>query len=356
MAEPQAVISRPARATVFLVATVTPGHEDTVRGLLEDVSGLRRSVSFRAPDDDLGCVVGIGSAVWDRLFGGPRPRELHPFVELTGRRHRAPATPGDLLFHLRARRQDLCFELARLILERLDGAVTVVDEVHGFKYFDERDLLGFVDGSENPEGPAAVDAVVVGDEDPAFAGGSYVIVQKYLHDLRTWNALPSDEQERVIGRTKLDNTEFPDELKPADSHVARNTITDADGEELKIVRENMPFGTLGEGEFGTFFIGYARTPEVTEQMLRNMFLGDDRASHDRILDFSTAITGCLFHVPPAGFLDDLPAAPGERETDEDAADPAAAPGEAAPGSAAANGERGAADGSLGIGSLKGART
>jgi Dyp-type peroxidase family len=345
LAEPQAVISRPAGATVFLVVAVTPGHEDTVRALLEDVSGLRRSVAFRAPGDDLDCVVGIGSAAWDRLFDGPRPQHLHPFTELTGKRHRAPATPGDLLFHVRARRADLCFELARLIVERLDGAVTVVDEVHGFKYFDNRDLLGFVDGSENPEGRPAADAVLVGDEDPAFAGGSYVIVQKYLHDLRTWNTLPSDEQEKVIGRTKLANVELPDDVKPADSHVALNTITGEDGDERRIVRENMPFGSLGQGEFGTFFIGYARTPEVTEQMLRNMFLGDGRASHDRILDFSTAITGCLFHVPTADFLDDLPAAPGERAADRPAT----------PGLPAASGERAAADGSLGIGSLKGVR-
>ncbi|MFJ6833651.1 Dyp-type peroxidase [Streptomyces sp. NPDC091209] len=344
MAEPQAVVSRPAGATVFLVVTVTPGHEGTVRGLLEDVSGLRRSVAFRAPGGDLGCVVGIGSAAWDRLFSGPRPQQLHPFVELAGKRHRAPSTPGDLLFHLRARRTDLCFELARLIVERLDGAVTVVDEVHGFKYFDDRDLLGFVDGSENPEGRPAADAVIVGDEDPAFEGGSYVIVQKYLHDLRTWNALPSDEQEKVIGRTKLANVELPDDVKPADSHVALNTITGEDGAERKIVRENMPFGTLGEGEFGTYFIGYARTPEVTEQMLRNMFLGDGSAPHDRILDFSTAITGCLFHVPTVDFLDELPAAPGERAADER---PAELP--------TASGERAAADGSLGIGSLKGVR-
>ncbi|WP_406374988.1 Dyp-type peroxidase [Streptomyces sp. NBC_00647] len=348
MAEPQAVISRPARATVFLVVTVTPGHEETVRGLLEDVSGLRRSVAFRAPGDELGCVVGIGSAAWDGLFSGPRPQELHPFVELTGKRHRAPSTPGDLLFHLRARRMDLCFELARLIVERLDGAVTVVDEVHGFKYFDERDLLGFVDGSENPEGRPATEAVIVGDEDPAFEGGSYVIIQKYLHDLRTWNALPSDEQEKVIGRTKLANVELPDDVKPADSHVALNTVTDENGDERKIVRENMPFGTLGEGEFGTFFIGYARTPEVTEQMLRNMFLGDGRAPHDRILDFSTAITGCLFHVPTVDFLDDLPAAPGERAADLPAGSDATAAG-----LPAGSGEP-AADGSLGIGSLKGA--
>ncbi|SOD91268.1 Dyp-type peroxidase [Streptomyces sp. Ag109_G2-15] len=310
MPESQAVVVEPTRATVFLVVTVDPGGEGAVRDLLEDVSGLRRSVAFRAPDDRLTCVVGIGSEAWDRLFGGPRPRELHPFAELNGARHHAPATPGDLLFHVRARRMDLCFELARLVMERLRGAVTVVDEVHAFKYFDERDLLGFVDGSENPEGQVAADAVFIGDEDPDFTGGSYVIVQKYLHDMTAWNALPPDRQEKVIGRTKLANVELPDDIKPADSHVALNTITDENGDERKIVRENMPFGSLAEGAFGTYFIGYARTPDVTEQMLRHMFLGDGRAPYDRILDYSTATTGCLFHVPTVTFLDDLPAAPG----------------------------------------------
>ncbi|MEU3983258.1 Dyp-type peroxidase [Streptomyces sp. NPDC026672] len=323
----QDVVVAPARAALFLVGVVVPGREDVVRDLLEDLSGLRRSVSFRAPAEELTCVVGIGSAVWDRLFSGPRPQGLHPFVELAGERHRAPATPGDLLFHVRARRMDLCFELARLIGDRLAHAVTVVDEVHAFKYFDERDLLGFVDGSENPEGRLAADSVYVGDEDPAFEGGSYVIVQKYLHDMAAWNALPADEQDRVIGRTKFANVELPDDVKPADSHVALTTVTDGNGDERKIVRENMPFGSVGDGALGTYFIGYARTPDVTEQMLRNMFLGDGTASHDRILDFSTALTGCLFHVPTATFLDDLPPAP----------------------------DGSVATGGLGIGSLKGAR-
>ncbi|MFF2650799.1 Dyp-type peroxidase [Streptomyces sp. NPDC058045] len=324
--ESQAVIEAPAKAAVFLVATIAPGGEDTVRGLLEDLSALRRSVAFRAPDDHLTCVTGIGSAAWDRLFTGPRPRDLHPFVPLAGARHTAPSTPGDLLFHLRSRRTDLCFELARLITDRLRGAVRVEDEVHGFKYFDERDLLGFVDGSENPEGRLAEASVFVGGEDPDFTGGSYVIVQKYLHDLTTWHALPTEEQDRVIGRRKHDNVELPDAVKPADSHVALNTITGEDGTERKIVRDNMAFGTLGSDEFGTYFIGYSHTPDVTEQMLRNMFLGDGDATHDRILDFSTPVTGCLFHVPTEDFLDALPPAP-----------------------AAA-----AADGSLGIGGLKGA--
>jgi putative iron-dependent peroxidase len=184
----------------------------------------------------------------------------------------------------------------------------VVDEVHGFKSFDERDLLGFVDGTENPEGGPARAAVLIGDEDPEFAGGSYVIVQNYLHDLASWDALPVEDQERAIGRTKLSDIELPDEVKPDDSHVALNTIVDADGEERQIMRFNMPFGRVGTGDFGTYFIGYARNPDVIEEMLSNMFLGKPPGTYDRILDFSTAVTGNLFFVPSADFLDDPPQA------------------------------------------------
>lgn len=310
---PQAVLSPLTNSAVFLVVTVDPGGEPVVRELLTDLSGLVRAVGFRVPEGELTCVTGIGSEVWDRLFTGPRPAELHPFREVTGARHTAPATPGDLLFHIRARQTDLCFELATQLMDRLRGAVTVRDEVSGFKYFDERDLLGFVDGTENPTGPAANTAVIIGDtdpdQDPDFTGGSYVVVQKYLHDLPGWNALPVETQERAVGRHKLSDIELPDDLKPADSHVALTTITDPDGTERQILRSNMPFGAPGRGEFGTYFIGYSRTPSVIEHMLENMFIGNPPGSHDRLLDFSTAVTGTLFHVPTTDFLDDPPAAP-----------------------------------------------
>ena len=214
------------------------------------------------------------------------------------------STPGDLLFHIRAHRLDLCFELAQRLIDRLVGLVTIIDEVHGFRSFDERDLLGFVDGTENPEGARGARAVTIADDDPAFAGGSYVIVQKYLHDL-PWDALPVEEQERAIGRTKLNDIELPDDVKPANSHVALNTIVDEDGEERDIVRFNMPFGRVSDAEFGTYFIGYARDPDVIEQMLRNMFIGDPPGNYDRILDFSTAVTGNLFFVPTVDLLDGL---------------------------------------------------
>jgi putative iron-dependent peroxidase len=293
-------------AAIFLVVIADEGAEDDVRDLLSEVAGLTRSVGFRIPEGALTCVVGIGSALWDRLFGAPRPAGLHPFTEIIGAEHTAGSTPGDLLFHLRARRLDLCFELAGQLMARLTGRARVVDEVHGFKYFDQRDLLGFVDGTENPVGAKAAAAVTIGDEDPEFAGGSYVIVQKYLHDLTSWNALPVAEQEGIIGRTKLSDIELADEVKPSNSHVALNTIVGPGGEQRQIVRDNMAFGTVGEGEFGTYFIGYASSPDVIEQMLTHMFVGDPPGNYDRILDFSTPVTGGLFFVPSAEFLDDPP--------------------------------------------------
>lgn len=303
---PQLVLSPLTSAAIFLVATIDPGGEAVTRDVLSQVSSLQRAVGFRAePDGRLSCVTGIGSQAWDRLFTGSRPAQLHPFRALEGPVHRAVSTPGDLLFHIRAARLDLCFALATEIMARLGGAVTVRDEVHGFQYLDKRDLLGFVDGTENPTGPGASAAVLVGDEDPEFAGGSYVIVQKYVHDLDAWNALPVETQEKIIGRTKLNDIELDDDVKPADSHIALTSLTDADGTEHEILRDNMPFGTVGRGEFGTYFIGYARTPTVTETMLERMFLGAPGAAHDRILDFSTPLTGCLFHVPTVDFLENL---------------------------------------------------
>jgi putative iron-dependent peroxidase len=301
--EPQDILTPLTEAAIFLIATVEPGGEEGIPDLLSDVNGLRRSVGFRIPEAQLTCVVGIGADAWDRLFDSPRPVGLHPFPGFAGTRHRAPATPGDLLFHIRAHRLDLCFELAHRLADRLAGYGHVVDEVHGFRSFDERDLLGFVDGTENPEGIAARRSVLIGDEDPAFAGGSYVIVQKYVHDLEAWDALTVEEQERAIGRTKLDDIEFADELKPPDSHVALNTVVDEDGNEHQIMRFNMPFGNVGVAEFGTYFIGYARNPDVIEQMLTNMFVGNPPGTTDRILDFSTALTGNLFFLPSVDMLD-----------------------------------------------------
>ncbi|HUO37021.1 MAG TPA: Dyp-type peroxidase [Mycobacterium sp.] len=303
---PQPVLAPLTPAAIFLVATIDEGGEAAVHDGLTELSGLVRAVGFRDPIKRLSLVTSIGSHAWNRLFSGPRPAGLHPFVELDGPRHRAPATPGDVLFHIRAEVMDVCFELAGQVLKAMSGALTVVDEVHGFRFFDNRDLLGFVDGTENPDGPLAAAATHIGDEDPDFAGSCYVHVQKYVHDMTAWNSLSVTEQELVIGRTKLDDIELDDDAKPANSHLALNVIEDADGNELKIMRYNMPFGEVGKSEFGTYYIAYSRDPAVTERMLRNMFLGDPPGNTDRILDFSTAVTGGLFFTPTVDFLDDPP--------------------------------------------------
>ena len=340
---PQAVVGVLTRAAIFIVATVNSGgaSRDAVRSFCGDLPALLRAVGFRDIEGNLSCVMGIGSEAWDRLFGQPRPAELHPFREFKAGSRHAVATPGDLLFHIRAKRTDLCFELATQIMTRLGEAVAVIDEVHGFRYFDDRDIIGFVDGTENPTAQTAIDAVYLGAEDARFAGGSYVIVQKYLHDMAGWNALSTEAQERIIGRTKLSDIELDDAVKATCAHNALTTIVE-DGKEIKIVRDNMPFGRVGDQEFGTYFIGYARSPRTIEQMLENMFVGRPPGNYDRLLDFSVAKTGNLFFVPSATFLENV----GD-EAPPAGQDPSDAPAAAAPQPAQKR------DGSLGIGSLKG---
>src|SRR5579863_9871430 len=343
---PQLVSSPLTKVAIFLVVTINPGeeHRASVLSLCADLSALLRAVGFRALDGALSCIMGFGSDAWDRLFGLPRPAELHPFNEIrSGQRH-AVSTEGDLIFHIRAKRMDLCFELATQIMARLKGAVRAVDEVQGFRYFDERDVLGFVDGTENPTGNAATDAVMIGSEDPAFAGGSYVIVQKYLHNLDAWNSLPTEAQEKIIGRSKVSDIELDDSVKPPSAHNAL-TVIEKNGMEVKILRDNMPFGSPGSGEFGTYFIGYSRTPRTIELMLENMFIGRPPGNYDRILDFSRAVTGNLFFVPSATFLENVTEDQPVKDQPENA-EPSTSP--ASPRSTPS-----VRDGSLGIGSLKG---
>ena len=346
----QAVDAPLTRAAIFLVVSVNPGSENraTLRSFCGDFAALVRAVDFRDLEGGLSCVMGVGPSTWDQLFGAPRPAELHPFREIRAGTRHAVSTPGDLLFHIRAKRMDLCFEMATQILARIGSAVSPVDEVQGFRYFDDRDLLGFVDGTENPRGAAATAAVLIGDEDPVFSGGSYVIIQKYLHDLTAWNALSTEMQERIIGRHKLSDIELSDAVKPTSAHSALTTIVE-NGKEMKILRDNMPFGRPTHGEFGTYFIGYSRSPRTTEQMIENMFVGRPPGNYDRLLDFSRAVTGNLFFVPSATFLEELADVPptdeissNEQPSNRDEisshADTLTPP---------------TRDGSLGIGSLKG---
>ncbi|MFE5777397.1 Dyp-type peroxidase [Brachybacterium sp. NPDC056505] len=366
---PQRILRPLTESAIFLVLTIDEGGEDGVREVLDGFTGTLRTVRSRIIAADLGCVAGIGARAWPRLFSGPAPNGLRTFPALSGKVHDAPSTPGDLLFHIRAHRMDMCFELAGQLMRQLRPFTTVQDEVHGFRYFDSRDVIGFVDGTENPEGREAQQFVLLDeDADPDFVGGSYVTVQKYVHDMGGWEQLAVEHQADAIGRHKWDNVEMDDETKPADSHTALTVIEDADGTQLKIVRDNMPFGSAAADEFGTYFIGYSRDLDVTEQMLRNMFLGDpEGTNHDRLLDFSTALTGTHFFVPALDFLDDIPPAredgadggegadgdEGADGGDEPRADAGADPsGPSRSSDPATPASPGPAEGSLGIGALE----
>ncbi len=344
--EPQTIDAPLTRHAVFLVLTVAPGSDplDAVRSVLSDVDGLVKTVGFRDLGASFTCTVGIGAAIWPGLTGLPLPRELHEFTTITGARHTAPSTPGDLLFHIRSDRQDLCYEFERLLLEALGDAVAVADETIGFRYLDTRDLLGFVDGTANPVGHHLPESTLVGEEDPAAAGGSYVVVQKYLHPLASWHALTTEQQEAIIGRRKADNVELDDAESGQKAHKTLATIVDDAGVEHDILRDNMPFGSPGTATFGTYFIGYSRELWVVERMLERMFIGDPPGLHDRLLDFSEAVTGSVFFAPSAEALANLGSP--------------APTGTGTPAPVDETGPAGAGTGSLGLGlgGLRGTRT
>lgn len=297
----QDIVQAPRKSAIFLTLCIKNGREADTLGGLASISGLTNAVDFRAPEAGLTCVTGIGADFWDRALGVDKPEGLHPFREIQGT-YTAPSTPGDIFFHLRAQEFDRCFELARRIMTAFGDAVASSDEVQAFRYMDNRDPLGFVDGTESPEGHAAAEAGLI--PDGPWSGGSYIVAQKYTHDMHAWDSLPVEEQEKTIGRTKYDDIEFDEDKKPHNSHVALNSIKDADGNALEIVRDNLAFGSAA-GDQGTFFMSYAADVRVTELMLRRMFIGEPRGNYDRILDFSTARTGGNFFAPPQAFLDDI---------------------------------------------------
>jgi putative iron-dependent peroxidase len=305
---PQDIAHRPGESAIFIILGL-PDYakaQAPVKDFLGKAPALVRSLANRFPDLGISLNLGFGAQAWTGLFPNrPKPKELKPFEEIKGQKHVAVSTPGDLFFHLRASRLDVIVELASFISADLAEVSVPIDETHGFRYLDSRAIIGFVDGTENPEAEAALKAAAIGEEDPEFIGGSYAMTQKYLHDLTAWNQLPVEEQEKVIGRRKYDDRELTDEAKPDNAHNVVTNISSEDGEELKIVRANIAFANPSKGEYGTYFIGYAGTFSTTKRMLENMFVGNPIGNTDRLLEYSRAISGTLFFVPSKDLLAEL---------------------------------------------------
>ncbi|WP_292009832.1 Dyp-type peroxidase [Chryseobacterium sp.] len=306
MSDSQNVTDYPNANTIFMVWKLNdnPQLKENFQRLCALVLNLNNSVLNRFPDSRASCIMGIGYEAWKMLdLPTPMPKELSNFEAIKGDKHIAVSTPGDLHFHIRADNKSICFDMAIEISNILNPVAQSILEVHGFKYWDARSILGFVDGTENPHGEDRDYFGKIGDEDAEYKGGSYLFTQKYIHDMKAWKNLSTEEQEKVIGRSKENDIEMADEVKPSNSHIALANIEGENGEELKIIRDNMPFGNPSTNEFGTYFIAYASTFSTVQKMLVNMFIGNPPGNYDRILDFSTAVTGTLFFVPTRDMLD-----------------------------------------------------
>lgn len=308
--ESQDITDYPNNNTIFSVwkfkegAVVKPVFE-RLCGLMEN---LDHSFKIRVPEGHISCVMAVGFNTWRKLgLPEPLPKELENFEEIKGNRHTAVSTPGDLHFHMRSTYMAMCIDMQSEISKLLAPVADCLEEVHGFRYWNGRSILGFVDGTENPMGAERELFGLVGDEDPVYKGGSYLFVQKYLHNLQAWESLSTEEQEKVFGRYKMNDIEMTDDVKPKNAHSALTGIEDANGNDLKILRDNMPFAIPSKNEFGTYFIAYANKFSTIKKMLENMFIGNPPGNYDRLLDFSTAHTGTLFFAPTADMLADYTA-------------------------------------------------
>lgn len=298
MPQPQAgIVPDPSPNALFLVLRVRNAATNgkAVAKIAASIPALTAKVSEIDPRAKLVCTVSFGAQFWDVLSPQKRPTGLRPFTAIKNGSLNAPSTGGDILLHILSKRHDLNFELATQIRSQLGDMVEVIDEVHGFQYLDSRDLTGFIDGTENPKGTKDRTGVaLIGKEDAAFAGGSYVFTQRYVHNLKKWATVPLQEQEGAVGRKKKDSKELSDKVKPPTAHISR-VVMEENGEELEIVRHSFPYGTVSES--GLFFIAYTKDLTIPEKMLRRMLGTAGDKLHDHLMDFTQAVTGATFFAP-----------------------------------------------------------
>ncbi|PVX33468.1 putative iron-dependent peroxidase [Pasteurella langaaensis DSM 22999] len=282
------ILLESCKAGIFLEANVVDVSllANASRQFIAQLTELQTQYS----DAHLGATVAFGDRVWKQLTGADSAPELKPFTALGKGNLSAPATQYDLLIHIQSNRPDVNFSVAQSAFNVFQSAVKFQQEIHGFRWIEERDLTGFIDGTENPkdEQRAKVGLIATGDD----ADGSYVFTQRWVHQLDKWSKLSVAKQEDVIGRTKPDSVELDD--VPATSHVGRVDIKE-NGEGLKILRQSLPYGTV-TGEHGLFFISYCAKLHNIEQQLLSMF-GEVDGKTDRLLGFTKPVTGAYYFAP-----------------------------------------------------------
>jgi putative iron-dependent peroxidase len=294
------ICAEPNLHAQYLMFNVVGDDHALIRHKLADILNIFEYYDNEHYEAMVSGVVSIGSGYWLELYPGLIPLELSPFPDMECEDRRAPVTPCDLFIQIRADRSDICFAIATAVFSLMKSDVELIEQTSSFRYLDGRDLTGFVDGTENPKGMRKFDVAIVGDNDPDFAGGSYIHVQRYRHDLEKWEAMKVSAQEEIIGRTKTDDIEFESVHKAKFAHTKRANVKDVNGESVEILRQSMPYGDMKIQ--GLMFISCARSPKPFTDMLSSMIFGDEHGIYDKLLDFTTAETGAAFFAPSIQFI------------------------------------------------------
>lgn len=275
-------------------------EQAAIQEFVDRFQAITRSLRIRDNKRNLKVALGFSNNAWDYLFpDAPKPKELETYQTLTGPKYQMPASKGDLFLHIRANDEAAVYEFMSQAMLFLRDITTVVDETKGFRYFEGRAIIGFIDGTENPQVEDAAGYAIIGDEDPYFENGSYAFAQKWRHQMDIWNKLTTETQEKAVGRKKFSDLELDDGEKFSNAH---NVASQAkiNGVEQKIVRMNVPYSDPASGNTGTYFIGYSRYWKVTKTMLQNML-----DKNDYLLSFSDILSGQLFFIPSRPLLDKI---------------------------------------------------
>ncbi|MFV0321378.1 MAG: Dyp-type peroxidase [Alphaproteobacteria bacterium] len=296
------LLSDPTPHVEYLVFNIHKQPSDAqLATALGHISNTEKSIGQKDSDAHLTVTCGFSSSGWDQLFKNfPKPKELHDFIALKDGNREFPATQGDIFFMIKSTRIDLNYQVAKYLKTAFSSFAELIIDIQGFKYLDDRDMIDFVDGTENPKDKKRADAVLIKD-DPEYVGGSYLVFQKYIDKHELWDALSTEEQEGVIGRTKFDDIEIDDDKKMPFAHNVKSKVVDETGEELKMLRQNRPFGNAME--HGTIFVGFAASVKVIEDSLKQMITADEDGNFDHLLKFVDATMGINFFIPPQSFFE-----------------------------------------------------
>ncbi|MCW2494253.1 Dyp-type peroxidase [Jatrophihabitans sp.] len=257
---------------------------------LDLVTGLATVHGPEAAVSGVSAVIAFRPELWAALRPAAAPAGVSSFTEIVGPEITFPASQHDAWLWVAGSSRGAVFDATRTAIDAVAGCARPVSEVTGWHYQRDRDLTGFIDGTENPAGVRAVDVVTHADE--PGRGSSIALVQQWAHT-PAWVDVPVADQERVIGRSKPDSVELDEAVMPADSHVSR-TVVEEEGAELKIYRRNTAYGAVTE--HGTMFVGFCATQHPLQIMLERM-AGVGDGVRDALTRYTTPLTGAYYVAP-----------------------------------------------------------